>query len=478
MNRAAAFAIAVSLALIAGCTVGPDYHPPESRAPGQWSSPLAGGETDSPPADASWWKTFNDPQLDSLIARASQSNLTLQAAAARIREARAERGVTAADLGPNVNTSASYQDERLSAHGFPEFPAGFPIAADSIYQAGFDANWELDVFGGTRRAVEAANAAIVSSEFTARDVLVSLQGEVARNYLEARAFQRRLAIARENIAAQEDTLNLTRDRYRSGLSGDLDVQEAASLLAITRAEVPPLETGFAQSAHHLAVLLALPPGALLDELTNATPIPAAPPTVPAGLPSGLLQRRPDIRRAERDLAAANARIGVATADLYPKFSLTGDIGLQSISAGDWFSGGSRFWTAGPTVQWRIFDSGRIRANIRVQNARQQQALAAYEQTVLAAMEDAENALTAYAREQTRHQSLIAAVDSSQQALDLSEQLYRNGLSDYLRVLDAQRALYASQDSLVQSASAVDEDLVSLYKALGGGWQTPAQQAMK
>jgi multidrug efflux system outer membrane protein len=262
------------------------------------------------------------------------------------------------------------------------------------------------------------------------------------------------------------------------LSGDLDVQQAASLLATTRAEVPPLETGFAQSAYHLAVLLALPPGALLQELTNEAPIPALPPDVPAGLPSDLLQRRPDIRRAERDLAAANARIGVATADLYPKFSLTGDIGLQSVGTSDWFTGGSRFWTAGPTVQWRIFDAGRIRANIRVQNARQEQALAAYEQTVLGAMEDVENALTAYAREQTRHESLAAAVDAGRQALDLSEQLYRNGLSDFLSVLDSQRALYASQDSLVQSDRAVDEDLVALYKALGGGWQAPAQQAMK
>ena len=466
------------LALSTGCAVGPNYHPPQTGAPAEWSSPLAGGETNGTPADAGWWKTFSDPELNSLVARAAQSNLTLHAAAARVREARAARGVAAADFWPSADASAAYQNERLSANGFPEFPPGIVPFGAEIYQAGFDATWELDVFGGTRRAVEAANAAIASSEFGERDVLVSLQGEVARNYIEARSFQKRLAIARQNIAAQQDVLDLTRDRYKAGLSGDLDVQQASALLATTRAELPPLETGFRQSAYRLGVLLGLPPGALVEELSGDAPIPAAPPEVPAGLPSDLLRRRPDIRRAERDLAAANARIGVATADLFPKFSLTGDVGLQSVGTSDWFTGGSRFWTAGPMVQWRIFDAGRIRANIRVQNARQEQALAGYEQSVLSAMEDVENALTAYAKEQTRHESLVAAAEASRQALDISQQLYQNGLADFLRVLDSQRSLYASQDALVQSDRDVALNLVALYKALGGGWQAVGQQAMR
>ena len=222
---------------LAGCLVGPDYHAPETSAPAQWSSPLAGGTTNLPAADAAWWKTFHDPELDSLVVRAVQSNLTLRAAAARVREARAARGVVSADLLPVVNTSAAYQRDRVSANGFPPFPPGTPLDAD-IYQAGFDAAWELDVFGGTRRAVQAADAEIAAAEFDRRDVLVSLYGEVARNYVEARGFQRRLAITRQNIQAQSDVLALTRDRFNAGLTGELDVQQAAVLLATTEAQVP------------------------------------------------------------------------------------------------------------------------------------------------------------------------------------------------------------------------------------------------
>ena len=244
----------------------------------------------------------------------------------------------------------------------------------NLYNASFDAAWELDIFGGTRRAVEAANAEIGAAEFGQRDVLVSLLAEVARNYIGARAYQQRLAITRQNIQVQQEILNLTSNRFQNGLSSDLDVQQATALLTATEAEVPSLETGFDQSVHHLAVLLGQQPGALLDEMSAEKPIPLTPPAVPVGLPSDLLQRRPDVQRAERELAAATARIGVAKADLFPKFSLTGIAGLQSISAGNWFDYASRYWSAGPTVQWEIFEAGSIRANVRVQNARQEQAL--------------------------------------------------------------------------------------------------------
>jgi multidrug efflux system outer membrane protein len=323
----------------------------------------------------------------------------------------------------------------------------------------------LDVFGGTRRAVEAANADISAVEYGRRQALVSLLGEAARNYVEARGFQRRLAIARQNITSQQEELALTRERFRAGLTSDLDVQQAATLLATTEAQVPSFETGFKESAYRLGVLLAQPPGALLEELLEATPIPSVPPEVPVGLPAELLQRRPDIERAERELAAANARIGVAVADLFPKFSLTGDAGLQSISASDWFSAGSRFWSFGPTVQWRIFDAGRIRANIRVQNARQEEALVQYEQIVLASLEDVESALTSYAQ-------------SGQQALEIADQLYRSGLADYLSVLEAQRSLYQNQDALAQSEQQIALNVVALYKALGGGWESLEPTAMK
>lgn len=471
----------VCLGLLAGCKVGPDYHPPQAAVPAQWASPLAGGETHHPAAEAEWWKTFRDPELDSLIARSVRSNLDLRFAAARVREARATRGVVAADLWPSANASASYANQRTSQNnplveGFP-LPPNFPFV-QNVYQAGFDAAWELDVFGGTRRAVEAANADIAGAEFGRGNVVLSLLSEVARNYMQARGFQRRLGIARLNIQAQRDVLALTQDRLGAGLGSQLDVDQAAALLANTEAEVPVLETGFKAAAYHIGVLLGQPPGAVLEELSKEAPIPASPPEVPVGLPSDLLLRRPDIRQAERALAAATARIGVAVADLFPKFSLTGNVGFQSVTPGTWFNAASSFWSVGPTVQWRIFAAGRIRANIRVQNARQEQALAQYEQTVLVSFEDVENALTSYAKEQIRRQSLMTAVQADQQALEISRQYYRSGLANFLNVLDSERSLYQTQDALVQSELAVSLDVVALHKALAGGWEEEANEMAK
>jgi NodT family efflux transporter outer membrane factor (OMF) lipoprotein len=455
--------------------VGPDYHPPKTAAPPAWVSPQAGAETNPPAAETAWWKSFHDAELDSLVFRAAQSNLNVRAAFARVREARAAARIVSANLSPTLNADGSYLRERYSANGFPPFPPGVPLDAD-VYQAGFDAAWELDIFGGTRRAAEAARAEVAAAEFGRRDLMITIFAEVARNYVDARAFQRRLAVTDANIKAQEEILVLTRDRFAQGLTGDLDVQEADALLAATRAQEPVLESGFRDAVYHLGLLLGQPPGALLDELTNAAPIPAAPPAVPAGLPSDLLQRRPDVQQAERLLAAATARVGTAAADLYPKFSLTGDVGLQTISAGDWFTAGSRYWTAGPTVQWRIFDAGRIRANIRLQNARVDQALAAYEQSMLAAFTDVETALTGYAKEQTRRQSLAHAAQANEKAVALAGDLYRHGLADFLRVLESQRSLYQSQDALAESERAVSSDLIALYKALGGGWEEKSLRA--
>jgi NodT family efflux transporter outer membrane factor (OMF) lipoprotein len=455
--------------LLAGCTVGPDYHPPKTAAPAQWVSPQSGGESNGPAAEAAWWKSFHDEELNSLMVRAAQSNLNLRAAVARVREARAAARVVSADLSPTLDAAGSYARERYSANGFPPYPPGTPLDAN-VYQAGFDAAWELDVFGGKRRAAEAARADVAAAEFGRRNVLITICAEVAQQYVEARAFQRRLAVADANIKAQAEILALTRDRFAKGLTSDLDVQEADALLSATQAQTPVFESGFRGAVYQMGLLLSQPPGTMLGELTNAAPIPAAPPSVPVGLPSDLLQRRPDVAQAERQLAAATARVGAAAADLYPQFSLTGDVGLQSISAGDWFTAGSRFWTAGPTVQWRIFDAGRIRANIRVQNARVDQALAAYEQSMLAAFTDVETALTAYAKEQTRRQSLEHAAQANEKAVALAGDLYRHGLADFLRVLESQRSLYQSQDALIESERAVSSDLIALYKALGGGWE--------
>ena len=412
---------------------------------------------------------FNDTNLDSLMAMAVQSNLTLRLAEARVREARAERGVVAGKLWPSVGTSASYSRNRWAENSFPPLPPGTDFDYN-LYNAAFDATWEIDVFGGTRRAVEAANADIGAAEFGQLDVLVSLLAEVARNYINARAFQQLLAITRQNIGVQQEILDLTSNRFQNGLSSDLDVQQATAVLTATEAQVPLLETGFQESAYHLAVLLGQTPGALTDEMSADKSIPLTPPTVPAGLPSDLLQRRPDVQKAARELAAATARIGVAKSDYFPKFSLTGLAGVESISASDWFSYGSRYWSAGPTVTWQLFEAGRIRANVSVQNARQEEALDVYQQTVLTALEDTESALTAYAKEQIRRESLSKSVGANQQALELSTQLYRSGLADFLHVLDSERSLYAAQNALVQSDQAVSINLVRLYKTLGGGWQ--------
>lgn len=457
---------------ITGCMVGPDYYRPTLNTPSQWSEPMAGGEAADSPSITTWWKVFNDKELDSLIERAVQSNLDLRIAEARVREARAQAGIVDADLWPTVNASGSYTRQRTSKNQpmlGSLLPPSVPLEYD-VYQAGFDASWELDVFGGTRRATEAADANAAVALFNLRDVRVTLVSEVARNYMAARGYQQRLSIALHNIKAQQETVELASDRFRHGLTSNLDTEQAATVLAQTEAQVPLLENGLQVAIHRLEVLLGRQPGALAQELANESPLPVVPPKVPVGLPSELLRRRPDIRSAERQLAAATAQIGVATADLFPKFSLTGNIGLQSVSASDFFTAGSRFWSVGPTVQWRIFDASRIRSNIRVQNARQEQALAAYEKTVLSGFEDVENALLAYAKEQTRNVSLKEAVERSRNSLQISHQLYINGLTSFINVLDAERSVYQNQDNLVQSDQVVAQNLISLYKALGGGWE--------
>jgi outer membrane protein, multidrug efflux system len=463
------------IAALAGCaTVGPDYQRGEVAAPDHWCEPVADSQAAAATPVTEWWHTFNDPELDSLIERAIRSNHDLRIAQARVREARAQYGVAEADGGPTVDAAGSAVREQASHHqpvlGSLPLPPGIPFD-NNVYQAGFDASWEIDVFGGTRREREAALAEVQAAEYGRRAALVTLLGEVARNYLDVRGSQRRLEIAEGNIAIQEQSLAISRERVAHGLTSDVDVELAATLLATTRAGIPPIESALRTSIHRLGILIGQPPGALLAELSVPAPIPAALPIVPIGLPSDLLLRRPDIQRAERAVAAVTARIGVARADLFPRFFLTGGAGFESISADDWFTKSSSMWSVGPSISWRIFDMGRVRANIKVMDARLEQAQAAYEQTILTAFEDVENALVAYAKEQVRHRSLTDAVASSRASLVLANQLYVTGLKDSLTVLDAERSLLQSQDQLVQSERAVSADLIALYKALGGGWQT-------
>jgi NodT family efflux transporter outer membrane factor (OMF) lipoprotein len=478
--------LGVVLGLAAGCAVGPDYHAPKASTPANWSEAQLGGETNSAVQVVEWWKTLNDPELNSLIQRAVAANYDLRIAQGRLREARALWTGALFDLGPTINGSAGYTDVRQARNSLPfktSGPMGGTITSNylfqtDLYDAHFDASWELDVFGGKRREVQEARALLASVEEDRRDILVSVLAEVARNYVDVRDFQQRLAIAERNIVAEQDAVDIARARFRAGLTSELDTKEAEVLLATTQSQVPMLEEALKQAMHRLAVLIGQEPGALLGELGAAAPIPTPPAEVPVGLPSDLLRRRPDVRRAERQLAAATANIGVQTAELFPKFTLTGLAGFQSFSVGDWFTGGSRYWTAGPAVTWRILDYGHVRSQIQTANAEAQQSLAAYDKTVVMSLEEAENALVAYAQEQVRHRSLQEAADASRGAVEISNELYKNGLTSFLNVVDAERSLYQAEDELVQSERTVTVNLVALYKALGGGWQTspPNRQA--
>ncbi len=467
------------LCALAGCTVGPDNTTHAAPTPAAWASPLEAGAAANTGDLSRWWAVLGDPALDGLIARAIEANHDLRESAARLDEARAQRGVVSARLGPQVDATGSYGRARASGKtGTTGIGFGAPGGERDLYQTGFDANWELDLFGRIRRGIEAADADVAAAAENARGVRVSIVAEVARSYAELRAFQRRAQLARGNAGVQGETLSLVKARRDAGLTTDLDVARAEANLATTRATIPQLDAGTRAAAHRLAVLIGRPPGELVNELLAAEaagvahiPASGALPEVPMGLPSDLLQRRPDVRAAERAAAAANARIGEATADLFPRFSMTGTFGFSSRQIGQLGSSESRFWSFGPGVRWPILEWGRIRQNIRVQDARHEQTLIRFEKTVLVAFEEVENALTNYARERDRRAALAVAVASNQRAVDLSQDLYSKGLTDFLSVLDSQRQLFQQQDLLVQSEGAVATHLIGLYKALGGGWDT-------
>ncbi len=468
--------------LAASCMVGPNYHPPKANTPGQWSGLSAASADDSSvatPAAAAvseWWKTFDDPKLDSLIGKAVQSNLTLKQAEARILQARQARTVAGAGLMPSVNASSDVSNSRsgISAAGSGQSLAPKPR---NLFQDGLDATWELDLFGGVRRGIEAADSNLQAAVEDSRDVMVTTTAEVALNYVELRGLQQQIAIAQKNLESQRQTAELTHKRFDAGFASRLDTANADAQVATTQSQIPSLEASAQQTIYSLSVLLGLEPAALLTELTPQGAIPETPPVVPVGLPSDLLQRRPDIRRAEAQLHSATAQIGVATADLFPKFSLTGSAGQQGLTVGSLGSLASRFWSAGPGVTLPIFTAGKVRANIRQQTAVQQQALLAYQQTVLTALQDVETALVAYAKEQQHRAALLNAISANQTAVDLSTRLYTAGQTDFLNVLTAQRDLYSSEDALVQSNRAIDTDLIALYKALGGGWEKQTAAAI-
>jgi outer membrane protein, multidrug efflux system len=461
--------LVIGVALMGCAAVGPDYTPVKQEAPSKWQTEMAGGlsaVSPDPESLSRWWTIFNDPQLSGLVTSAAKGNLDLKTARARIREARAQRGIRRAGLFPTLSANAGAANARSSE-------SGGKGTENELYAAGFDAGWELDIFGGVRRSIEAAEADLGASRENLNDVLVSLLAEVALNYVEVRTYQARLMEAEANIRTLQDTYEMNQSLYQAGIIGELALQESLRILESTRSTIPSLETALEAAKNRLAVLIGEPPGRLHQELAEKEPIPSLPTSVAVGIPAETLRRRPDIRRAERNLAAQTARIGQATADLYPKFRLVGTIGLESIESSDFLDWGSRFWYVGPSATWNIFNAGAIRQNIEVQSARQEQALIQYQATVLGAQEEVENTLVAYAKEQRRRESLARATVAGQRAELLARDRYQAGLVAFNNVLDAQRALLLLQDDLAQSTGTVAANLVRLYKALGGGWAPAA-----
>jgi NodT family efflux transporter outer membrane factor (OMF) lipoprotein len=461
--------IALGMILTGCATVGPDYIPVRPDAPEKWHAEMDNGLVEAEPDPetlAHWWTLFNDPELNRLMQRAVSGNLDLQTAQSRIREVRALRSISRAGLFPVVDATAAASKQRSAT-------TGNSTEEIEYYTAGFDAGWEIDIFGGVRRSIEASQADLETLQENLRHVLISLMAEVALNYVEVRTFQARLDVILINIKTLKETYDLNRSRYQAGIIDELSLQESLRSLESSRSFIPAIETGLSAAKNRLAVLLGKSPGELAHELDEKKQIPTIPITVAVGIPAETLRHRPDIRRAERSLAAQTARIGVATADLYPKFRLFGSIGLESIDSGDFFDWSNRFWSIGPGVSWRIFDAGAIRRNIEVRTARQEQALIAYQATVLDALEEVENALVAYAKEQHRRDALDRAVIAAKRAELLAMDRYKAGLVGFFNVLDTQRSLLALQDELNQSNGAVIANLVRLYKALGGGWEYAA-----
>lgn len=484
------------LAGLAGCTVGPNYRAPDARVSGSFGATTRPASTQPSPAAtqasapvdlARWWESFNDPTLDRLVVDAVRSNLDVRLAQSRVQQARAQLRFNRAGLLPTLDASASYARNRNSqtaSAGVSSATGGdtsggpltsFGPSEQDLFQGGFDAGWEIDVFGGTRRAIESAGYALDAQIESRRNTLVTLLSEVAQNYILLRGYQYQLAIAQRNAGAQADTLKLQQQKLQAGIATDLTVAQAEALLASTQAQIPTLEAQVRLSIHRLSILLDREPAALVSELAVAAPLPVGPPEVPAGLPAELVRRRPDVRQAERTLAAATASIGVAEAELYPRFSIAGSVGLSSAKLTNLPQSNSIFYSVGPSVSWRLFDFGQIRANIAISTALQEQAFIQYRQTVLGALEEVENAIVNYDREQARRASLRQAVEANRRSVTLARQLNEAGVVDFLNVLTAQQSLFTSEDALARSDSVVSTNLVALYKALGGGWE-PAEGA--
>jgi multidrug efflux system outer membrane protein len=448
-----------------GCMVGPSYQEPATKIPADFANLDQVGLSNAN-TEITWWRTFNDDKLDQLVNRAIDGNHDLRIATARLREARALWSEAQFDRFPTVTSQGTYSRNRQS-----DVRALDDNDRDSdLYNVGFDATWELDFFGRVRRSLEAVAADVEAQEAARREVIVTLLAEVARNYLELRGAQNQLEVARRNAENQRETFNLTIAVLEGGRGTELDTSRAQAQLTSTLATIPPLEARIKGAIYRLSVLTGQQPTALERELSETLSMPELPKIVALGHPEDLLRRRPDIRIAERSLAAATARIGVAVADLFPSVTFVGSVALESASLSGIGSGGSDTFSFGPRIFWAAFDLGRVRARIRQADARAEGLLAQYEQRVLIALEETESALVNFGREQFRRDVLLESARASEKATRLARLRYQYGAADFLTVLDAERTLLQAQDQLAVSETATATALVAVYKALGGGWE--------
>jgi NodT family efflux transporter outer membrane factor (OMF) lipoprotein len=458
--------IFAAIAVTTGCGVRRPYEAPVPTAPAAWSAPAPVAESADAESMSRWWETFGDDQLTALVRRAVEGNRDVRTAMSRVREARATTRSARTQLWPSADAGGS---ARASGTGNEAGIAG----VTGLYTLSIDASWEIDAFGAIRSTIDAASATADARAADLQDVLITLTADVALNYIDIRSLQRRLELTQSNVDLQQETLELTQFRAQAGLATDLDVQQALSNVESTRAQIASLEGQVAQSIHAIAILLGRPPAELNAEFTAPAPIPEAPIEATLGVPADALRRRPDVRSAERQLAAQFAQVNAARADLYPSFRLAGSIGLESLSLATLLVPGAQFWNVGPSVSTRLFDRRQLREDLVVQSERQEQAARSYETVVLLALQEVEDSLTSLAQEQVRRGHLAAAANAAQQAADLSLQLYNAGLRDFRDVLDSQRSLLTLQDSLASSDTLVSSDLVRLFKALGGGWSAAA-----
>jgi NodT family efflux transporter outer membrane factor (OMF) lipoprotein len=463
--RSAGVALTCLLPALGGCMVGPDYVTPDSDVTESWLQTSDPRVQSDAVMRVEWWTTFNDPVLDELVEEAYAQNLTLRQAAVRVLQAMAARGIAVGELFPQTqDLNGAYDRSRFSENG------SAPTSYQSSWSLGFDATWELDVWGRFRRNIESSDATLDASLASYDDVMVTLVAEVAATYVQFRTLQVRVEIAIENVRIQEESLRMAQSRFDNGETSELDVAQARSVLDQTRADVPALRVQMQQSMYQLNFLLGMPPTDLMARLGDPGVIPTAPSTVAVGIPADLLRRRPDIRLAERQAAAQSAQIGVAEADLYPAFFLSGSLGLQSSSSGSLFDSGS--WTGNimPGFSWPILNYDRLKNNVRVQDAAFQATLLNYQNSVLAAAQEVESGLVAFLGAQEQVGYLADSVTAAKRSLELAMMRYSEGSSTFTRVLNSQTQLREVEESLASTKGQVAQSLVATYKALGGGWE--------